>query len=130
VDLTRVIEVHPEVLVVKYGLDRVVGGVISLVLAASGRLDKEILLNFSRASADEDPSVQALAGVLIIRLVVGLVIIDSDSSLLFIMVLLGCTFLGLFIEFRLADRLLNDLESLVFLLLFLPLGCLLFIFVN
>jgi len=130
VDLTRVIEVHPEVLVVEDGLDGVVGGVISLVLAASGGLDKEIFLNFSRASADEHPSVQALAGVLIIGLVVGLIVIDGYSSLLFIMVLLGSAFLGLFIELRLADRLLNDLESLVFLLLLLSLGCLLLIFVN
>jgi hypothetical protein len=74
--------------------------------------------------------VQALAGVLIIRLVVGLIVIDGYSSLLFIMVLLGSAFLGLFIELRLADRLLNDLESLVFLLLLLSLGCLLLIFVN
>jgi hypothetical protein len=74
--------------------------------------------------------VQALAGVLIIGLVVGLIVIDGYSSLLFIMVLLGSAFLGLFIELRLADRLLNDLESLVFLLLLLSLGCLLLIFVN
>ena len=81
---TTVVEVHPEVLVVENSLNAVVRRVIGLISTSSGRLNKEILLNFSRSSADENPGMQALASVFIIRLVVGLVIIDSDGLGLFI----------------------------------------------
>jgi len=125
-----VVEVDPEVLVVENGLDAVVGGVVAGVLTASGGLDKEILLNFSRASADEDPSVKALAGVFIIRLVVGLVIVDGDGFSLFLKLGVDAGLLGLLVKFRFADGFLNNLEGLVFLLDFLSLGSLVLILVN
>lgn len=125
-----VVEVDPEVLVVENGLDAVVGGVVAGILTASSGLNKEILLNFSRASADEDPSVEALAGVLIIRLVVGLVIVDGDGLSLGLSLGVDSSLLGLLVEFRFADGFLNNLEGLIFLLDFLSLGSLVLVLVN
>lgn len=128
--LTGVVEVHPEVLVVEDSLNAVVRGVIGLISTAGGRLDKEILLNFSRSSADKDPGVKALASVFIIRLVVGLVIIDSDGLGFLISKFRLFGFLGFFIELGSTNRLLNNLEGLVFLLNFLAFGSLVLVFVN
>lgn len=74
--------------------------------------------------------MQALTGVFIVRFVVRLVVIDSDSSQLLVVLFLLSGSLSLFIEFGFANRFLNYLEGLVFLLLFLALGCLLFIFID
>jgi hypothetical protein len=122
--LTGVVEVDPEVLVVEDSLDGVVRRIVCLVLTASGGLDEEILLNLSRSSADQDPSVESLTSVFIIRLVIGLIVIDSDTLSLFILLRLGSVKFSLFIEFGLTHRLLNNLESFVFLLNFLAFGSL------
>ena len=86
-------------MVVENCFDGVIGGVIAGVLTTSSRFDEKVLLNLPRASADEDPSVNSLAGVFIIRFVIGLVIINSNSRLLVSFYLSFAFFLSLFVKF-------------------------------
>jgi hypothetical protein len=82
-----VVQVNPKVLIVEDSFSAVIRRVIASILASSSRLNEEVFLNFSRSSADKDPSVQALPSVFIIRLVIGLIIINCDGIESFLLVL-------------------------------------------
>jgi hypothetical protein len=99
IDLTCVVEIYPEVLIVENSFDSVVRRIIAGILATSSRLNEKVLFNFPRASADEDPSMDSLAGVLIIWFVIRLVIVDCNCRL-FCSLDFGFTFfLSLLVKF-------------------------------
>jgi len=80
VHCTAWVKIDPEVAVVEDRLHRVVGRIVNRILAASGRLDEEGLLNLSVTFLEKHPTVESGVTKRIISFKIRCIIIDGDGS--------------------------------------------------